>query len=287
MIGGNGGLDALCFPRYLPENPTDTVKLLVLPSSSPPDASYGLPGPAAGAAAAPHAAASHGLFFPVNETSPLARGPLKSAAAASLLSRTLKNAAAEAERLRRFFVVTEKDIEQGGDACSAFSFLSVTIRKPLTPPKVAAVGYSFMPFLLFACALLAALCTLAPLPLFVLGVQLCLTMVSELLFKKVVRQPRPPLSLVSSPGMPSSHCLVSFAFLAWLLLEALVSTASIPARLLLACLSLAAFLPMPWARYFLEDHTEMQCFVGCLGGLLCGVFVFVFRHLAFPAASIL
>ncbi|KAL8434435.1 hypothetical protein ACSSS7_003166 [Eimeria intestinalis] len=287
MIGGSGGLEALCVPRYLPENATDSVKLLVPASTCSSESTYGLPNPAAGAAAASHAAAPHGPFFPVNETSPLTRGALKSTTAASLVSKTLKNAAAEAERLRRFFVVTEKDIEQGAGACSAFSFLSVTVRKPLTPPKVAAVGYSFMPFLLFACTLLVALCTLAPLPLFVLGVQLCLTLLSELLFKKVVPQPRPPLSLVSSPGMPSSHCLVSFALLAWLLLEALVSTASLPARLLLACLSLAVFLPMPWARYFLEDHSEMQCFVGCLGGLLCGVFVFVFRHLAFPAASIL
>lgn len=272
MIETSGDIEAICFPRYPPESSVNNIKLL----PNPPDGNYGIfaapPNSLGNVFGGSHATEASSLTHPEK--------------ALSFIAKTWQGVAGEIERARNALVTTEKDVEQGG-ACSAFALLSVTVRKPLTPSKLAALGYSFMPFLLFIFALMSALCTWAVLPFFAAAVQLSLTLLNERLFKRLIREPRPALSLVKSPGMPSSHCLVSYAFLIWFLLEAAVSSSPLPSRVFLACLSVGVFGPMPWARYYLDDHSEMQCFVGCLGGALWGVFVFVLRHIAFPAAALI
>ncbi|KAL8436737.1 hypothetical protein Efla_002169 [Eimeria flavescens] len=303
MLGGSGGLDGLCIPRYLPEGAaaaaSDSAALLPSFSSSSSSSSssqccpdnYGTSAVAASAPTAP-GSASGGPFSPASEASPLTRSSSSSSSSSGIsktvlpaaFSRILHAVAGEVEKVTRACVVREKDLELGGGACNAFSFCSITIRKPLTPSKQLAIFYSLLPFVLCSFTLLVALSTLTALPLFLLGVQVSLTALSELVLKRVVPQPRPALSLVSSSGMPSSHCLVSFACLSWFVLEAWVSPTSLLLRFSFFCLSLLAFAPMPWARCHLEDHSEMQCLVGCLAGCLCGVFVFVFRRLAFPNA---
>lgn len=280
MIGASEGIEAICFPRAPPELTVNSAKLLAATT----DGTYGISVPSTGTAVYARYTQEDPYLggLPVTEASPLTR-PQK---VLSFAAKAWTNLSGEVERAKRALVTTEKDIEQGG-TCNAFSLLSVTVRKPLTAAKLTALGYSYMPFLLFFFVLVSALCTLAVLPLFAAAVQLSLTLLNEHFFKHLIREPRPSLSLVKSPGMPSSHCLVSYAFLVWLLLEAAVSASPLPSRFLLASLSLGAFGPMPWARHYLEDHSEMQCFVGCLGGALWGVFVFVLRHIAFPAATII
>ncbi|XP_026192401.1 uncharacterized protein LOC34620702 [Cyclospora cayetanensis] len=199
----------------------------------------------------------------------------------SLAAKTWQGVAAEFQRARRALVTSEKDLEEGG-ASNAFSLFSVTIRKPLTPSKLAAVGYSYLPFVFFFFVILRAISTWNVLPFYA---AVFLTLLNEHLFKRWIQEPRPSLSLVKSPGMPSSHCLVSYAYMVWIFLEAAVSPSSFLPRLLCVSLAVASFAPMPWARYYLDDHSEMQCLVGCLGGAFGGVIVFLLRHLALPAAS--
>lgn len=202
----------------------------------------------------------------------------------SFAGRTWQGVVEEFQRARQCMFLAENDIEKGGET-DAFSFFSVTIRRPLTSPKLVALGYSYMPFLLFCFLICSALCAWSVLPLYAAAIGLTVTLLNESFFKKIMYEPRPALSVVKSPGMPSSHCMLSFSFLCWCLLEAVVSPAAVLSRLLLVCSALVIFAPMPWARFYLGDHSEFQCFVGCLGGALWGVFVFVLRHILFPSAN--
>ena len=164
IMGPSVAIEASCFPRSSCEVAA-TNKLL----QNGPDRTYGLLS-ATGASVGPavrcfyaqeeveRASFANTL---ADEASPLTG----SGKVLSFAVKIWQGVYAELERARRVLVATEKDLEEGG-SCDAFSFFSVTIRKPLTPRKLAAVGYSYLPYLLFFVFLLCALCTWAVLPLF-------------------------------------------------------------------------------------------------------------------------
>ena len=96
-------------------------------------------------------------------------------------------------------------------------------------------------------------------------------LVNESFLKPWFKQPRPHSS--RSFGMPSGHSLcagllVCLTFRGWL--AGLVLNVHWFWGLVL----LVIYLPIPWARWYNQDHTALQCLVGFCLGLLVALFVF-------------
>jgi len=113
-------------------------------------------------------------------------------------------------------------------------------------------------------------------PLYATVFLLIISLTSEGILKNIFREPRPAESAVESYGMPSSHCMTSYAVMVWTLPYLANADVSppikVPSMILLALL----LAPVPWARYALGDHSAKQCVAGCVGGIVCGLFVFVY-----------
>eukprot|EP00922_Rhytidocystis_sp_ex-Travisia-forbesii_P054706 GHVS01081056.1.p1 GENE.GHVS01081056.1~~GHVS01081056.1.p1 ORF type:complete len:458 (+),score=78.51 GHVS01081056.1:276-1649(+) len=176
-----------------------------------------------------------------------------------------------------------------GGAGSRFSVMSVSVPNHLTPSLCIALLYSFMPYIATNISLvLMLLCStaLAYSLIYVLSMCFLVAFLSEAILKNLLRHPRPLPSSVPSFGMPSAHSSTSIAALTWWLLELrgpdggpwmLFAEMGQSARLGVACLFILVFLPVPWARYWLRDHSISQCLVGGCLGVLCGILGYVIR----------
>ncbi|KAF8822373.1 putative Dolichyldiphosphatase [Cardiosporidium cionae] len=170
------------------------------------------------------------------------------------------------------------DIEAGLPDQYAFSFLSVSYRSPLSIPIFLALLYSYVPFLAFFLHFVGFFFTTSAIPFFVVSILSITAALNEVLIKNIFRESRPLGSLVQSYGMPSSHCMVSYGVLTWSLLEFLFPQDILLFSLLHFLLICAIFIPVPWARFYLDDHTPRQCVYGCLGGAIFGILAYALRH---------
>ncbi|CEM30548.1 unnamed protein product [Vitrella brassicaformis CCMP3155] len=184
------------------------------------------------------------------------------------------------------YSVVGKDIEEGTPDTLAYSFLSVSIRPPLTPTETLAVLYSFVPYAITVLFFFWFALGGQFFPFYCLCQKLLLSVFAEAVLKRLFKQARPAKSAVRSYGMPSSHCLTSYCVMTWILLELSFGFAyhTLP-RIVHAVAALSLLAPMPWARYHLEDHTRNQCIVGCTIGVLAGVGCFWLRFVVIPAGT--
>jgi len=182
-----------------------------------------------------------------------------------------------------------------------FALLSVTIR-----PRqywdfglYVATLYSYVPHLLipwflYKIAYMRDLFSLEGLVLMSL-----VAIVNDIGIKRLYKEPRPLSSRAHGYGMPSSHCACSYATLFWGIYEQWVGRiepltvekrnylqnhkipTSLQSQIKPATLNQAAFntltllllfIPMPWARVKVGDHTVRQSISGCLIGLGVGAF---------------
>lgn len=172
----------------------------------------------------------------------------------------------------------QQDLETGlhGVQREATSYLSVTLRPPSTALHVFSVMYSYIPFVVFGFCSLWAVVSWQFLPVYATILQCFGCIVNECYLKNLIREPRPYLSQVKSHGMPSSHCLVSYALLSWILLETTFNLQAALTWKAVACSEwLLLLAPVPWARMYVCDHSEKQCLMGCILGILCGIAAFV------------
>eukprot|EP00922_Rhytidocystis_sp_ex-Travisia-forbesii_P067095 GHVS01099741.1.p1 GENE.GHVS01099741.1~~GHVS01099741.1.p1 ORF type:complete len:407 (+),score=59.15 GHVS01099741.1:214-1434(+) len=177
----------------------------------------------------------------------------------------------------------------GRSVGSRFSVLSVSVPNSISFSLLVALFYSFMPYIILNAALvLMLLCStaIAYSLIYMLSMWFLVAFLSEGVLKNILKHPRPVHSSVPSFGMPSGHSATCIAALAWWLLElrgpdggpwGLFAEVSESARFGLACLFLIIFLPVPWGRYWLRDHSFSQCLVGGCLGVLCGVIGYVIR----------
>jgi len=125
----------------------------------------------------------------------------------------------------------------------------------------------------------------------VLGLLLAslLLLINEALLKQLLQQPRPPSSCLSSPGMPSSHSVLSIGVATWFMMLTLSSTGargnSVTSssnhhlqrqrHFLTSCfLWASASLPVPLSRVTLGDHTIPQVVVGSAWGFILAILYF-------------
>jgi len=170
----------------------------------------------------------------------------------------------------RLFNVLVQDLEESKPTAATTSVLSVTIPFPVTSEVVLALIYSYIPFAMFFGFFAWFIVTEKLVPLYGTILLLFTSLTSEGILKNIFRQPRPFESAVESYGMPSSHCMTSYAMLTWIIGDTTLSSISVPSKIAWIVLILILLAPVPWARYFLGDHSISQCVAGCAGGLICG-----------------
>ncbi|KAH8738590.1 transmembrane domain protein [Cryptosporidium ryanae] len=157
-----------------------------------------------------------------------------------------------------------------------FGLFSVSIHPVFTRKNALAIFYSFIPYIiglvLFAWLLIGD----SFVPAYALIMMLTSSASSEFFLKNIFKSPRPPNSACASYGMPSSHCVTSYSILIWLLLEninALGLLSGFFSKLSIIIIT----APVPWARWYVEDHTIPQCICGCIVGVLFGIIAFIMR----------
>ncbi|KAL3663153.1 hypothetical protein V7S43_011564 [Phytophthora oleae] len=93
---------------------------------------------------------------------------------------------------------------------------------------------------------------------------------------------RPCGSCVSSNGMPSGHATNAIGLCLWLILETLLGVGKQWAVVTKAttCTGLILlFVPVPYSRMYLGDHTDLQVGIGSADGVVFGlVYFFVLRY---------
>uniref|UniRef100_A0A0G4HH25 Phosphatidic acid phosphatase type 2/haloperoxidase domain-containing protein n=1 Tax=Chromera velia CCMP2878 TaxID=1169474 RepID=A0A0G4HH25_9ALVE len=163
---------------------------------------------------------------------------------------------------------------------TAYACFSVTIRRPVTPLSAVAVAYSFLPYLVCLSFFVWFFLREQIYPLWGLATFLMISVICEVCFKNIFKEPRPENSAVRSYGMPSSHSATCVAVLVWTFLEFLVPLDGISpplsagAKAGILCLTTALMLPIPWARWYIEDHSLKQVLVGSALGVFFGALGF-------------
>eukprot|EP01062_Namystynia_karyoxenos_P065995 TRINITY_DN60018_c0_g1_i1.p1 TRINITY_DN60018_c0_g1~~TRINITY_DN60018_c0_g1_i1.p1 ORF type:complete len:367 (+),score=85.38 TRINITY_DN60018_c0_g1_i1:81-1103(+) len=179
--------------------------------------------------------------------------------------------------------------------CIGLSLFDVSVPQSPTRLEQIAVFYSLVPWIgAFVWILAAAVLRRASLvvPLIWVGLAVLL---SEGFIKKLWPQPRPEGSCLYTPGMPSSHSMIAAGMithefllracrardgLRYALLRrlkpgdvpgtALWREQYDPLRRYLAPIAvLCVFLPVPFSRYIVQDHSQVQILVGSLTGIIC------------------
>ncbi|KAG2772937.1 hypothetical protein JG687_00006489 [Phytophthora cactorum] len=93
---------------------------------------------------------------------------------------------------------------------------------------------------------------------------------------------RPCGSCVSSNGMPSGHATNAIGLCLWLILETLLGIGKqwkVVSKAALCVGFILLFVPVPYSRMYLGDHTELQVVIGSADGVVFGlVYFFVLRY---------
>ncbi|EGZ13282.1 hypothetical protein PHYSODRAFT_361204 [Phytophthora sojae] len=93
---------------------------------------------------------------------------------------------------------------------------------------------------------------------------------------------RPCGSCVASNGMPSGHATNAIGLCLWMILETLLGVGKpwSAGRKAATCVGLVLlFVPVPYSRVYLGDHTELQVGIGSADGVVLGlVYFFVLRY---------
>lgn len=162
-----------------------------------------------------------------------------------------------------------------------FAFMSVSCKPPYNGLNLIAIMYSFIPYPVVAGLFIAFLITKVFLYLY-LFLQLCLvSAISEVFLKNIFREARPANTLLHSYGMPSSHSMTSLCVLTYVTAE--VFDALFEGNILFlsgALLLVGVYLllaPIPWARWYIEDHSLKQITVGSAIGAVTGIIAFIIR----------
>lgn len=167
--------------------------------------------------------------------------------------------------------------------CFAIHLLDITVPPtPWSPWDVLSIAYSLIPWIAAVSLLIAALTTRKRTFATCAVLLLLMISVNELVIKRLIRQPRPERSCLSSQGMPSSHSLISAGFIVFVAMECLVGDIDISAlrrkttttRWKIVAALACGFAPVPLARVHLGDHSVAQVIVGMAVGTLFGVAFF-------------
>lgn len=175
--------------------------------------------------------------------------------------------------------------EQGNTMCNgtAVHGFDVTVPDQMDFLTGLAVFYSFLPWFVTLCVMIWNVINRSILAICNIAIGVTLIVVNELIIKKIVSQPRPAGSCLTSQGMPSSHSLLAVTFSLWPALEALFHTKQWDPRKKAGFIALVwiLLLPVPASRVKLQDHSELQVGVGSAMGVGLATIFFLLFHFVF------
>mmetsp|Transcript_147589 Transcript_147589/g.411087 ORF Transcript_147589/g.411087 Transcript_147589/m.411087 type:complete len:269 (+) Transcript_147589:63-869(+) len=191
--------------------------------------------------------------------------------------------------------------KNGGKYTSKYAIGQVTFRCPLDGPvHFIVLVYGFLPFIVPAAFIIHWAIHRGTLGLYGFCVSIVATIMNELIFKPIVKDPRPVESankfkdkdgqMKMKPGMPSGHVLNATTIMVWSFLEVVCRGPGFHENLVIT-LEWLLFIfvimaPVPWARWKNKDHTLNQCLVAGALGIVAGVAAYVIRISFFhPAAK--
>jgi membrane-associated phospholipid phosphatase len=182
----------------------------------------------------------------------------------------------------------------------AISVLQVTVRRPFTPKSVVAIIWSLFPYVVPVFSVLSLIRHAVSgvsqgssvssgysgfLLFFTLMAAFCV-LLNERVLKRFIQEPRPAASAAKSYGMPSGHSTSCYAWMVWCIMELLAHPSSSAIfTLFLVVLCLVVLAPVPYARVYLQDHTEKQVLVGMGVGTIIGFIALPLRAVLFPHAT--
>ncbi|CAH0474560.1 unnamed protein product [Peronospora belbahrii] len=93
---------------------------------------------------------------------------------------------------------------------------------------------------------------------------------------------RPCGCCVSTNGMPSGHATNAIGLCLWLILETLLGVGKqwrLTTKVAICVCLVVLFVPVPYSRMYLGDHTELQVIIGSANGIVFGlIYFFVLRY---------
>lgn len=186
----------------------------------------------------------------------------------------------------------------GGTVESKLCVGQVTIRLPfqwkLLP--ILALVYGFLPWIVPLSFVVFWIKTWHSIFLYAFGVSASTGLGNEVLLKPLFKEPRPNVSAnrhadgSMKMGMPSGHAVNTATLLVWVVLEILMRgrqnhDGTVPLfNLMWLSFMILMLAPVPWARWYIGDHTFRQVAVGMLFGLMFGIFAFHIRQVLIPHA---
>jgi len=191
-------------------------------------------------------------------------------------------------------------VDSGNVSEPAISILQVTVRRPFTKKSIAAIMWSLFPYVVpiftFLSFIRYAIISVgngqavthgySGFLFFYIIFAITCVLLNERVLKRVIQEPRPSGSASKSYGMPSGHSTSCYAWMVWCLVEIIAHPASsIALTIFLICLTLVVLGPVPYARVYLQDHTNRQVLVGMLVGTFLGLLAVPFRLWVFPYAT--
>jgi len=182
--------------------------------------------------------------------------------------------------------------ENGGRFTSKKAIGQVTVRLPLdmNPLSLIALTYGFLPWLIPISLVLYFVYTWHFIYLYGPLMSVVLAIINEGILKRIFNQPRPLGSAnrelkngkwIMKPGMPSGHVLNATVICVWALLEVYLKGPGLEHHESLTMTWLAVIaavhLPVPWARWYNDDHSVDQCVVSIILGLIAAAAGFYIR----------
>eukprot|EP00746_Dinoflagellata_sp_MGD_P015292 gnl/MRDRNA2_/MRDRNA2_133890_c0_seq1.p1 gnl/MRDRNA2_/MRDRNA2_133890_c0~~gnl/MRDRNA2_/MRDRNA2_133890_c0_seq1.p1 ORF type:complete len:254 (+),score=23.09 gnl/MRDRNA2_/MRDRNA2_133890_c0_seq1:75-836(+) len=165
------------------------------------------------------------------------------------------------------------------------AILQVTVRCPdKNPISWIAVTYGFLPWIIPALFAMLYIVWRRFIGLYAICLSLACAALNEAVLKPIIKQPRPDGTAHRYPdgrpkyGMPSGHVFNAFALMVWALLE--VGLHGPEDRVLTKqwlALILVLMLPVPWARWYNQDHSVGQVGVSTILGLVFGIAAYALR----------
>ncbi|CRG98475.1 PAP2-like protein, putative [Plasmodium relictum] len=161
-----------------------------------------------------------------------------------------------------------------------YEFLSVTLKNTNDLLLVLAIVYGYVPLFLIFLSILGFFITYNKILLYfnlIIPTQIIL---NELILKNIIKIRRPYNSALESYGMPSGHSSFSFSFITFILLH-LTESNKDKWNIVASILVLITLFPIPWSRFYIEDHTLSQVIVGCIIGIILGYLFFLIKKIFF------
>ncbi|VWU52037.1 PAP2-like protein, putative [Hepatocystis sp. ex Piliocolobus tephrosceles] len=165
------------------------------------------------------------------------------------------------------------------DTCikEMYEILYVTISNTSNVLSIVATVYGYVPFIFIVMVVLALCVTFNKYFIYFILIFFIQTLISNIILKNIIKENRPMNSALDSYGMPSTHSAYSLCYLTFLFLH-LTEGKKNKWNIITYIIATILFLPIPWSRVYIEDHTLKQALCGSIVGVCVGTILFYLKR---------